>query len=496
MRGIKLSNKYESQYLIIKSLVDNDGNRKRAALKLGVSDRTVRRLIKGYREQGKEFFVHGNAYKRPSVTLSDELKSLVVDTYNSELYYGLNFKFFHEEFIALYPDISISLSSVRNVLNSYGIYSPKIWRSTKKRLRAEEKLKTSGSGVVDDTELLVSVVSDPHPHKPRKKFAGELIQMDASKHVWFGDSYSHLHACIDNATGTVTALYFDKEETLNGYFNLMAMMIRDYGIPYEILTDYRTVFAYHSARESNCVFDNGRDGLTNFTYACKQLGTTVTATYVAQKKGQIEKLFGTLQGRLPFFLKKKGVATIEEANAAIPEFLAKFNIQFALGINDSISVFEKQVDEELLGVTLATISTRKVDTGHGISYSNQKYLPMDKEGKCKFFKKGTLVNVVENYLGKMYISVGSEVYYAYQIPDYEKHSESFDHMVKESPLKDLRESIPSKVKHWSLKSTNAFLPQMKVILGNWYDDYTSYLYDEVNHYHEVLQEEPYKPLNL
>ncbi len=31
---------------------------------------------------------------------------------------------------------------------------------------------------------------------------------------------TYLHAAIDDATGTVVAAYFDKQETLNGYNNL------------------------------------------------------------------------------------------------------------------------------------------------------------------------------------------------------------------------------------------------------------------------------------
>lgn len=49
---MKELNKYE----VIKELVDHEGNKKRAALKLGLSIRQVNRLIKIYKEKGKSRF--------------------------------------------------------------------------------------------------------------------------------------------------------------------------------------------------------------------------------------------------------------------------------------------------------------------------------------------------------------------------------------------------------------------------------------------------------
>ena len=41
--------------------------------------------------------------------------------------------------------------------------------------------------------------------------------MDASEFIWFGDQKSTLHGAIDDATGAIK-LYFDKQETLKGYY--------------------------------------------------------------------------------------------------------------------------------------------------------------------------------------------------------------------------------------------------------------------------------------
>ena len=49
--------------------------------------------------------------------------------------------------------------------------------------------------------------------------------MDASQHRWFGNIKTHLHAAIDDATNTIVALYFDYEETLNGYYNVFYQIL-------------------------------------------------------------------------------------------------------------------------------------------------------------------------------------------------------------------------------------------------------------------------------
>jgi len=73
---------------------------------------------------------------------------------------------------------------------------------------------------------------------------GELAQMDASKHDWLSNgSYLHLHGAVDDATGRILALHFDREETLECYCELMLQMNRLACLPRKIYTDARS-FSY------------------------------------------------------------------------------------------------------------------------------------------------------------------------------------------------------------------------------------------------------------
>ena len=63
MRKVELRMNEKEKYDVIKEQVDHNGNKNRAAKKLGISRRQVDRLIIKYKEKGKSGFIHGNRGK-------------------------------------------------------------------------------------------------------------------------------------------------------------------------------------------------------------------------------------------------------------------------------------------------------------------------------------------------------------------------------------------------------------------------------------------------
>src|SRR5699024_12105874 len=59
-----------------------------------------------------------------------------------------------------------------------------------------------------------SDLESAHPRRPRCKYFGEMIQMDASSFEWIPGHIWHLHLAVDDSTGTVVGAYFDTQETL------------------------------------------------------------------------------------------------------------------------------------------------------------------------------------------------------------------------------------------------------------------------------------------
>ncbi len=423
IRKVSLTMEENNTYEIIKKLVETNGNKKTAALKIGCTERHINRLIKGYKDQGKEYFVHGNRNRQPATTLPNETRELIIDLYRNK-YYDFNLTHF-TEFLSEKEKINVSVSTVTSILRKEFIISPKANKSTRRVLKKElEKQISETKSKKEEEQLQKSIleIEDAHPRRPRCAFAGELVQMDASEHIWFGDTKTHLHAAIDDATGKIVGAYFDYQETLKGYYNVLFQILVTYGIPYRFLVDNRSVFNYKKNGESSVE----NDTFTQFGYACKQLGTDIQTTSVPQAKGRVERLFGTLQSRLIAELRLANVTSIEEANKYLYSYIKKFNKQFALPIDNITSVFEKQPDTEKINLTLARLSTRKIDNGCSIQYECKRYHPVNSRGMKVYFRKGTEVMVIKAFDNENYCSIDDQVYALELIPEHKQYSKDFD----------------------------------------------------------------------
>ncbi len=423
IRKVNLTMNEQKKYEVIKKLVDTNGNKNRAAVELGCTRRTIDRLIKAYRQNGKAAFSHGNKGRIPAHTIPETIRQQICLLYENK-YYDANIRHF-TQLLEKHENIKISEGAVRLILLEKGILSPKAHRSTrnalKERLKSmQQDAKTKKEKTRIAEELLLA--DDPHPRRPRCQYAGEMIQMDASFHLWFGDSKTTLHAAIDDATGTVVGAYFDTHETLNGYYHVFKQILSGYGIPYMFYTDRRTVFEYK--QKNSPALEN--DTLTQFGYACKQLGVDLKTTSIPQAKGRVERLFGTLQSRLPIELRLAGIKTTEQANEFLTNYLKEFNAQFALGMNCIKSVFEKQPDEEKIDQFLAVLTPRKVDAGHCIRFKNKYYCLIDQQGCRNDFHKGTQVMVICTLSGKLYASVNERIFCLDEVPAHERVSRYFD----------------------------------------------------------------------
>ena len=60
MRNVILKKNEQHKCEVIKKLVDNDGNKKRASIELNCTIRTINRLIIKYKSEGEAGFIHKN----------------------------------------------------------------------------------------------------------------------------------------------------------------------------------------------------------------------------------------------------------------------------------------------------------------------------------------------------------------------------------------------------------------------------------------------------
>ena len=437
---------------LIKELVNHNGNKKRASKKLGISIRQVNRLIIIYKEKGKSGFIHGNRGRIPSKALDKSISEDIILLYKSK-YQEFNFTHF-KEYLEEEENIKVSYKFIYNTLTNAGILSPKARKKTKKEFKKKQLLKENKINIAISDEQIDSIVSheitleDSHPRGEKPKYFGELIEQDGSIHLWFGNIKTCLHLAIDKATSTIVGAYFDKEETLNGYYHVLYQILTNYGIPYKFLTDNRTVFNYISLNPDKRTSD--KDVLTQYGYACKQLGIDLKTTSVSQAKGLIERTNGTFQGRLVNELRLNGITTIEEANKYLIEiFIPKFNSKFAMDYKKFPSVFEVSPTLEKINYTLAILTPRKIDNGNAIKFKNKYYQPyLNDELKC--FMPKTECLVIKSFNGELLVTIDEKVYELKELSRNKKISTDFDNPLPEKKS-DAKKYIPPMTHPWKVQ---------------------------------------------
>ena len=317
MRKAELRMNEKEKYDVIKELVDHQGNKNCTCEKLNLSRRQIVRLIIIYKEKGKYGFVHGNRSKTPVKSISKSISEDIILLYKIK-YQDWNFYHF-KEFLEKNENIKVSYDFIYKTLTKAGFISPKARRKTKREFKKQQLLEEKKINMAMSDEQINTIINheisleDSHPRGEKPKYFGEVIEQDGSIHVWFGGIKTCLHLAIDKAASTIVGAYFDKQETLNGYYNVLYQILTKYDIPYKFLTDNRTVFNFMSLNPDKRTSD--KDVLTQYAYACKQLGIELITTSVSQAKGLIERTNGTFQGRLVNELKLNGITTLEDARS-------------------------------------------------------------------------------------------------------------------------------------------------------------------------------------
>lgn len=451
MREVKLRMKEQEKYETIKEYIDHGGSKNKIALKLSISRRQVDRLIIKYKEKGKSAFIHGNRGKAPAKALDKSISENIILLYQSK-YQGWNFNHF-KDFLEKEENIKVSYDLIYKTLTRKGILSPKARKKTKREYAKKKLLDKKKINLAMSNEQIESIVNhevaleDSHPRGEKPKYFGEIIEQDGSIHLWFGDKKTCLHLAIDKATSTIVGAWFDKQETLNGYYHVFYQILTNYGIPYKFFTDNRTVFNYMSLNPDKRTSD--KDVLTQYGYACKQLGIELETSSVSQAKGLIERTNGTFQGRLVNELKLNGITTIEEANKYLIEvFVPEFNKKFAMDYKKFPSAFEESPSPEKINYTLAVLTPRKIDNGNSIKYYGKYYQPyLNNQLKC--FTPKTECLVIKAFNGDLLVTIDEQVLELKELSRNERFSKEFD----EIPVtKEKKKYIPPMSHPWKLDS--------------------------------------------
>jgi transposase len=279
-----------------------------AAAQLGLSIRSVRRLLARYRApDGVAGLVHGNAGRSPvnrlDPALLDRLVELAVTTYA-----GVN-RAHLADLLAEREGIAVSARTLRRVLGEAGLPPVHTRRPRGHRSRRE-----------------------------RMSQAGLLVQVDGSRHDWLEGRgpWLTLVGGIDDATGVVTGGVFREQEDAAGYLEVLTQTATHHGLPVGLYSDRHGIF-WKSRQTVPTLAEQfaGRRSTTQFGRALEAAGIAWIAARSPQAKGRVERLWGTLQDRLTSELRLARAASLEEANRVLARYLPRHNDRFAVPARDA-----------------------------------------------------------------------------------------------------------------------------------------------------------------
>ncbi len=226
--------------------------------------------------------------------------------------------------------------------------------------------------------------------------------MDSTPFEWFGttDKFA-LHGAIDDATGSIVGLYLTKNECLHGYWEVTRQILLNHGIPVSFYTDRHAIFLSTNSSKLS-IEDQLKGKLTNdtqFGRAMTELGVTMIPARSPQAKGRVERLWETLQSRLPVEFKIAGITSIDQANDFLAEYIPLFNNIFAVEPEDEKPAFRKLSSKLNIDAILAVKLKRSVDAGGVFSFYNRHFKVLTSSNLPPIPPKAKVTVVISTRLG-------------------------------------------------------------------------------------------------
>jgi transposase len=164
--------------------------------------------------------------------------------------------------------------------------------------------------------------------RPRRPLPGMLLHQDGSRHVWIeGLPALDLIVTMDDATSEIYSMLLVEEEGTASTFQALREVIGEHGLFCALYTDRGSHYFYTPKAGEKA----SKTQQTQVGRALSHLGIEHIAAYSPEARGRSERMFGTLQGRLPKDLRLAGIARVEAANAWLKtHYIAEHNAAFAI----------------------------------------------------------------------------------------------------------------------------------------------------------------------
>lgn len=219
--------------------------------------------------------------------------------------------------------------------------------------------------------------------RPRKPMTGMMLHQDGSRHEWVPGGWWDLIVTMDDADGTIYSAFFVGEEGTMSSFRGLHETIAAYGLFGALYADRGS--HYWITTEAGTI---DRDNPTQVRRALEQLGIELIPAFSPEARGRSERMFGTLQNRLPQELRLHGITEMGAANRFLKEtFLAAHNQRFRVPPAEAETAFVPYAGRDLAEI-LCRQEERVVGNDNTVRYGGHSLqIPADRHRhhyvKCK-----------------------------------------------------------------------------------------------------------------
>jgi len=245
----------------LKRAKDGSITQRKAAEKMGVTDRWVRELLARMETHGDRVVIHGLRGRPSNRQISEEVQKRALKYLKQPDWYDFGPTFASEQ-LAKRHEIHVSKETVRGWMIEGGI-----WKSYSRKLK------------------------EAHPWRPRRSAFGELTQWDTSDHDWLegrGEPVRYLVRLIDDATSRSWGRFVQHDGTREN-MGVLWEYIEKYGRMVDTYTDRDSMFTVARRAKPSEQQRRQEDRLTQIGRALRELGIGWIAAYSPQAKGRVER---------------------------------------------------------------------------------------------------------------------------------------------------------------------------------------------------------------
>ena len=323
-----------------------------AAELLGISERTFRRYRLRHEEEGPSGLADRRLGKASIKRVPADRVEWMLELYRTQ-YRGWNVKHFHEHLVKRFH-FNWGYTWTKAQLQASGLVGRAHHRGAHRRKR------------------------------PRKPCEGMMLHQDGSRFAWLeNEPQLDLIVTMDDATSKIYSAFFVEEEGTVSSFRALLEVFGEHGLPSSLYTD-RGSHYFFTPKAGEAV-DKTR--LTQVGRALKHLGVEHIPAYSPEARGRSERMFGTLQDRLPKELRLAGIHDIEAANRFIRDiYLPEHNARFAKPAELAESAFVAVADKAVLAEILCIHEERIVGRDNTISYERRTLQLPESKARAHFVK--------------------------------------------------------------------------------------------------------------